>query len=55
MEVLREEFDEETKCLFRGEDDRDEALYVRIGGRRENYEEENNICKIEFGMLEVQR
>ncbi|KAG8954069.1 hypothetical protein FRC04_001053 [Tulasnella sp. 424] len=53
MEVLREEFDEETKCIFHEEDD--EALYVRIGGRRDNYEDENDLCKIEFGNLEVQR
>lgn len=53
MEVLREEFDEETKCIFH--DEHDELLYVRIGGRRDHYEDENNLCKIDFGNLEVQR
>ncbi|KIO22620.1 hypothetical protein M407DRAFT_216241 [Tulasnella calospora MUT 4182] len=53
METLREEFDEETKCLFR--ENGDSEVYIRIGGRRDNYEDENGICKIEFGLLEVAR
>lgn len=53
METLREEFDENTKCLFRDEPDR--AVYIKIGRRRDNYEDENNLCKIRNGMLEIQR
>lgn len=53
MLTLREEFDEDTKCLFR--DDGDSEVYIRIGGRRDNFEDENGLCKIEFGLLEAQR
>ncbi|KIO27480.1 hypothetical protein M407DRAFT_57882, partial [Tulasnella calospora MUT 4182] len=53
MEALREAFDDETKCLFR--DEGNETLYVRIGGRRDHYQDENNLCKIKFGLLEVKR
>ncbi|KAG8937832.1 hypothetical protein FRC00_000356 [Tulasnella sp. 408] len=53
IETLREEFDEDAKCLFR--EDSDPETYIRIGGRRDNFEDENGICKIEFGLLEVQR
>ncbi|KAG8929077.1 hypothetical protein FRC01_004909 [Tulasnella sp. 417] len=51
METLREEFDSETKCLFR--DEADKSLYIRIGGRRDHHED--SLCKIEYGILEVQR
>ncbi|KIO27477.1 glycoside hydrolase family 11 protein [Tulasnella calospora MUT 4182] len=53
IETLREEFDEEAKCLFR--EDGEPETYIRIGGRRDNFEGENGLCKIEFGLLEVQR
>lgn len=53
METLREEFDEDTKRHF--SEDSDPEIYIRIGGLRDNFEEENNICNIEDGMLEVQR
>ncbi|KIO22622.1 hypothetical protein M407DRAFT_79043 [Tulasnella calospora MUT 4182] len=53
METLGEEFDEDAKCLFR--EDGDAETYIRIGGRRDNFEDENGVCKIEFGLLEVQR
>ncbi|KAG9009250.1 hypothetical protein FRB90_008494 [Tulasnella sp. 427] len=53
METLREEFDDETKCLFR--ENGDPEVYIRIGGRRDNFEDENGLCKIEFGLLEVPR
>ncbi|KAG8929076.1 hypothetical protein FRC01_004908 [Tulasnella sp. 417] len=53
IETLREEFDEDAKCLFR--EDGDPEIYVRIGGRRDNFEDENDLCKIEFGLLEVRR
>lgn len=54
METLREEFDGESKCLFREKGESE--VYIRIGGRRDNFEGENGIsCKIEFGLLEVPR
>ncbi|KAG9009248.1 hypothetical protein FRB90_008492 [Tulasnella sp. 427] len=53
MDALREEFDEEAKCLFR--ENGESEVYIRIGGRRENFETENGSCKIEFGLLEVPR
>ncbi|KIO27478.1 hypothetical protein M407DRAFT_23293 [Tulasnella calospora MUT 4182] len=53
METLREEFDDETKCLFR--DESDESLYIRIGGRRDHYQDDQKLCRIEYGILEVQR
>lgn len=53
METLREEFDAETKCVFR--DERDESVYIRIGGRRDHHQDERKRCKIEYGILEVQR
>lgn len=53
LETLREEFDEDTKCLFR--EDGESEVYIRIGGRRDNYEDEDGMCKIEFGLLEVPR
>ncbi|KAG8929074.1 hypothetical protein FRC01_004906 [Tulasnella sp. 417] len=54
MDTLREEFDDDAKCLFR--ENGESEVYVRIGGRRDNFEGENGIgCKIEFGLLEVPR
>ncbi|KAG8996766.1 hypothetical protein FRB90_012640 [Tulasnella sp. 427] len=53
METLCEEFDDETKCLFCDQDEG--ALYIQIGLRRDHYHDENNLCNIEFGLLEVHR
>ncbi|KAG8937827.1 hypothetical protein FRC00_000351 [Tulasnella sp. 408] len=51
IETLREEFDENTKCLFR--DEPDQAVYIKIGRRRDHFE--NLLCRIKNGMLEIQR
>ncbi|KAG8896688.1 hypothetical protein FRC00_005486, partial [Tulasnella sp. 408] len=53
INALREEFDLNTKWIFR--EDSDTEIHIRIGGRREHFSEENDICKIERGFLEVQR
>ncbi|KAG9043148.1 hypothetical protein FS837_009947 [Tulasnella sp. UAMH 9824] len=56
IETLREDFDEDAKCLFRASEDGGDDVYtVRIGGRGDDFEDENGLCSIELGYLNVNR
>ncbi|KAG8913582.1 hypothetical protein FRC00_002091 [Tulasnella sp. 408] len=56
IETLREDFDEDAKCLFRAiEEGGDDVYTVRIGGRGDDFEDENGLCSIELGYLNVDR
>lgn len=56
IETLQEDFDEDAKCLFRAiEEGGDDVYTVRIGGRGDDFEDENGLCSIELGYLNVDR
>lgn len=56
LETLRKDFDEDAKCLFRASEAGGDDIYsVRIGGQRDDYEDEDGLCTIEFGYLQVKR
>lgn len=56
IETLREEFDEDAKCLFRAvEEGGDDVYGVRIAGRGDDFEDESGLCNIELGYLNVDR
>ncbi|KAG8929277.1 hypothetical protein FRC00_001494 [Tulasnella sp. 408] len=55
-QVLREDFDQDAKCDFRPVEEGGTDVYsARIGGLDDDFEDENGLCSIEGGYLNIDR